>query len=63
MLIKKLLMKFVKSESRKKQLEKMPADILLSYIKERTIMLVRGFVIFKNPCFVGRNVEIKCKKE
>lgn len=40
----------------------MSDDILLSYLYERGIMLLRGLLIFRKPCFVGKNVEIKCKK-
>ncbi len=43
------------------KVKKLPPDIAAAYIRERLEMLTRGMAIFHKPCFIGRNVEIKCR--
>ena len=35
------------------EVETMPTDILISYMWERAIMLFRGLLYFRKPCFIG----------
>lgn len=43
-------------------LKKMPLSILISYLNERIIMLLRGMIFLRKICFLGRGVSFKCKK-
>lgn len=43
-------------------IETMPLDVLASYMTERFIMLVRGFIYFRKPCYIGKRVIFKCKR-
>lgn len=42
------------------RLEFLPTSILLSYLFERTVMLLRGLLLFRKFCFIGKNVRFKC---
>ena len=37
-------------------------DIMASYLFERALMLLRGLIRFRKPCYVGKRVILKCKK-
>jgi len=57
-----LLIKFLKGRFQDvPHLETMPMDILLSYLFERCVMLLRGLFYFRQPCFVGKGVQFKCR--
>jgi len=57
-----LLIKFLKGRFQDvPHLEIMPMNILLSYLFERSIMLLRGLLYFRKLCFVGKGVKFKCR--
>lgn len=60
--MKKLMLRILKKLNFK-EAENIPPQFLFSYITERIIMLIRGIIKFRKICFIGKGVEIKCKKK
>jgi len=44
-------------------LESLPSDLVIPYARERAIILLRGILRFRKFCFLGKGVEIKCKRK